>query len=143
MFYIVSSLYPSFLQSRLHILSRVFRSTAKEPILEWDESDEDPQEWKGVIRISWVSKFQPYNKHKIFRFLTLYTTIPHDKLKSRLASIIQKSFIFKNGNRRFKYLILGHEEAYFVKVHSDSKSKYTEDLLVDNIFVFFVVKVFT
>ena len=85
---------------------------------------------------------------KFFDFSTLYTNIPHDKLKSRLASIIRNSFIFKNGNRRYKYLVLGHGEAYFVKEHSDYKSKYTEDdiikmleLLVD-IFVVFVGKVF-
>ena len=61
---------------------------------------------------------------KSFDFSTLYTTIPHDKLKSRLASIIRNSFMFKNGNRRYKYLVLGHEESYFVKEHSDSKHKY-------------------
>ena len=86
---------------------------------------------------------------KSFDFSTLYTTIPHDKLKSRLASIIRNSFMFKNGNRRYKYLVLGHEESYFVKEHSDSKHKYSEDdiikmleLLVDNIFVVFAGKVF-
>ena len=86
---------------------------------------------------------------KSFDFSTLYTTIPHDKLKSRLASIIRNSFMFKNGNRRYKYLVLGHEESYFVKEHSDSKHKYSEDdiikmleFLVDNIFVVFVGKVF-
>ena len=86
---------------------------------------------------------------KTFDFSTLYTTIPHDKLKSRLASIIRNSFIFKNGNRRYKYLVLGHEEAYFVKEHADSKNKYSEDdiikileFLVDNIFVVFAGKVF-
>ena len=70
-------------------------------------------------------------------------------MKSRLASIIRYSFIFKNYNRRYKYLVLGHEEAYFVKEHSDSKSKYTEDdiikileFLVENIFVHFAGKVF-
>ena len=57
---------------------------------------------------------------KSFVFSTLYTTIPHDKLKSRLASIIWNSFMFKNGNRRYKYLVLGQEESYFVKEHSDS-----------------------
>ena len=80
---------------------------------------------------------------KSFDFSTLYTTIPHDKLKSRLASIIRNSFMFKNGNRRYKYLVLSHEESYFVKEHSYSKHKYSEDdiikmleFLVDNIFVF-------
>ena len=86
---------------------------------------------------------------KSFDFSNLYTTIPHDKLKSRLASIIRNSFMFKNGNRRYKYLVLGHEESYFVKEHSDSKHKYSEDdiikmleFLVDNIFVVFAGKVF-
>ena len=86
---------------------------------------------------------------KSFDFSTLYTTIPHQKLKERLTSIIQNAFIFKNGNRRYKYLVLGHEETYFVKEHSDSKNKYSEDdiikmleFLVDNIFVVFAGKVF-
>ena len=86
---------------------------------------------------------------KSFDFSTLYTTIPHQRLKDRLTSIIRNAFIFKNGNRRYKYLVLGHEETYFVKEHSDSKSKYSEDdiikmleFLVDNIFVVFAGKVF-
>ena len=86
---------------------------------------------------------------KSFDFSTLYTTIPHQKLKERLTSIIRNAFIFKNGNRRYKYLVLGHEETYFVKEHSDSKNKYSEDdiikmleFLVDNIFVVFAGIVF-
>ena len=86
---------------------------------------------------------------KSFDFSTLYTTISHYKLKNRLASIIRNSFMFKNDNRRYKYLVLGHEESYFVKEHSDSKHKYSEDdiikmleFLVDNIFVVFAGKVF-
>ena len=58
-------------------------------------------------------------------------------------------FIYKNGNRRYKFLVLGREGPYFVKEHSDSKNKYTEDyiinmleFLVDNIFVVFGGKVF-
>ena len=62
---------------------------------------------------------------KSFDFSTLYTTIPHQKLKSRLATIIRNSFIHKNGNRRYKYLVLGRKGPYFVKEHSDSKNKYT------------------
>ena len=57
--------------------------------------------------------------------------------------------MFKNGNHRYKYLVLGHEESYFEKEHSDSKHKYSEDniikmleFLVDNIFVVFAGKVF-
>ena len=82
-------------------------------------------------------------------FSTLYTTIHHQKLKSMLATIIRNSLLHKNGNRRYKYLVLGHEGPYFVKEHSDSKNKYTEEdivkmleFLVDNIFVVFAGKVF-
>ena len=57
--------------------------------------------------------------------------------------------MFKNGNRRYKYLVLGNEESYFVKEESDSKHKYSEDyiikmleFLVDNIFVVFAGNVF-
>ena len=96
------------------------------------------------------TNFNNITSIKSFDFSTLYTTIPHDKLKSRLAtcSIIRNSFMFKNGNHRYKYLVLGHEESYFVKEHSDSKLKYSEDdiikmleFLVDNIFVVFAGKV--
>ena len=85
---------------------------------------------------------------KFFDFSTLNTTIPHQKLKSRLATIIRNSFLHKNGNRRYKYLVLGREGPYFMKEHSDSKNKYTEEdiikmleFLVDNIFVVFAGKV--
>ena len=60
----------------------------------------------------------------------LYTTIPHQKLKSRLATIIRNSFIHKYGNRRYKYLVLSRERPYFVREHSDSKSKYTEEIII-------------
>ena len=46
---------------------------------------------------------------KSFDFFTLYTTIPHQKLKSRLAIIIRNSFIHKSGNRRYNFLVLGRE----------------------------------
>ena len=50
---------------------------------------------------------------------------------------------------RYKFLVLGREGPYFVKEHSDSNNKYTEDdiinmleILVGNIFVVFGGKVF-
>ena len=85
---------------------------------------------------------------KSFDFSTLYMTIPHQKLKSRLATIIRNSFLHKNGNQRYKYLVLGREGPYFVE-ETDSKNKYTEEdiikmleILVDNIFVVLAGKVF-
>ena len=86
---------------------------------------------------------------KFFDFSTLYTTIPHQKVKNRPTTIIQNSFIHRNGNRTYKFLVFGREGPYFVKENSDSKNKYTEDdiinmldFLVDNIFVVFGGKVF-
>ena len=55
----------------------------------------------------------------------------------------------QNVNRWYKYLVLGHEDGYFMKEHSDSISKYSEDDIikmlefpVDTIFVIFASKVF-
>ena len=83
---------------------------------------------------------------KSFDFSTFHTTTPHQKLKSRLATIIWISLIHKNGNRRYKYLVLCRAGSYFLKEHSDSKSKYTEEdiinileILVDDIFVVFAL----
>ena len=67
---------------------------------------------------------------KPFDFSTPYTTIPHQNLKSRLATILRTSFVHKNGNRRYKYLVLVREWPYFVKKNSDSKSKYTEEDII-------------
>ena len=85
---------------------------------------------------------------KTFDFSTLYRTLPHQKL-TRLATIIRNSFLQKNGNQRYKHLVLGRDGPYFVKEHSDSKKKYTEEdiikmleFLVDNIFVVFAGKGF-
>ena len=58
--------------------------------------------------------------------------------------MIQQSFYYKNGNRRYKFLVLGHDQTYFVKNYTYSKNKYTEtdivkmlEFLIDNIFVEF------
>ena len=122
--------------------------------------------WAFVIGLSQISSFffehvytnfdrppdacgHTFSYWKLTWKVTLYTTIPHKKLKSRLATIIRNSFLHKNGNRRYKYLVLGREVPYFVKEHSDSKNKYTEEdiikifeFLVDNIFVVFAGKDF-
>ena len=102
------------------------------------------KEFKGILDHLKSPTFNHVTSIKSFDFSTLYTTIPHQKLKDRLTSIIRSAFIFKNGNHRYK-LVLGHEETYFVKAPHDSKNKYSEDdiikifeFLVDNIFVFFL-----
>ena len=79
---------------------------------------------------------------KTYDFSTLYTNIPHSKLKSRLAELIRNAFRFNNGKKRYEYIVVGYKSTYFVKDHSEAKNKYTEDdivimieFLIDNIFV--------
>ena len=99
---------------------------------------------KELLKHIKSQNFNHITSIKSFDFSTLYTTIPHQKLKRRLATTIRSSFIHKNGNRRYTVLVLGRKGPYFVKENSDSKIKYTEDdiinlldFLVDNIFVVF------
>ena len=86
---------------------------------------------------------------KTFDFSTLYTTIPHSKLKERLKLLISQCFFYSNGSRRYKYLVLGREKSYFVKHHTGSDNKYTDseiiqmlEFLIDNIFVEFGGQIF-
>ena len=79
---------------------------------------------------------------KTFDFSTLYTTIPHNKLKSRLTDIIRQAFRYQNGKSRYKYIVVNYHHTYFVQNHSDAENKYTEDdvvrmleFLIDNIYV--------
>ena len=83
------------------------------------------------------------NSIKTFDFSTLYTNILHSKLKDKLKELVQLCFIKKNGQRRYKYLVLGRDRSYFVKHHSDSNKRFSEtdifnmlELLIDNIFCY-------
>jgi hypothetical protein len=84
------------------------------------------------------------NSIKTFDFSTRYTTIPNSKLKNKLRELVQLCFIKNNGQRRYKYLVLGRDRSYFVKHHSDSTNKCSEtdifsmlEYLIDNIFAMF------
>ena len=89
------------------------------------------------------------NSIKTYDFSTLYTNIPHDDLKNRLKDLIFQCFFSKKEKRRYKFLVIGHSSTYFVKYHTDSPNKYTEDdivnmlnFLIDNIFVEFAGQIF-
>ena len=84
------------------------------------------------------------NSITTFDFSTLYTTIPHSKLKDKLRELVQLCFMKKNGQRRYKYLVLGRDRSYVVKKHSDSTKKFINmlEFLIDNIFVMLGGRVF-
>ena len=93
--------------------------------------------------------FSSVHSIRSYDFSTLYTTIPHVNLKLRLSDIIKGAFFHKNGRRRYKYLVIHPLGNYFVREHTDSTNKYTEDdiiqmlnFLIDNIFVVFGGMVF-
>jgi hypothetical protein len=82
------------------------------------------------------------NSIKTHDFSTLYTTIPHEKLKSRLFDIIDNCSFNENGKREYSYLVISHQKHYFVKYLSNFTQKYFEikikkmiEFLIDNIFV--------
>ena len=112
----------------------------------------DPEEFKGVIRTFQISNFQPCNKHQVLWFSPIFIQpylIRNWTTDSQASELSETPSFSKNGNRRYKYLVLGQQETYFVKEHSDSKNKYSEDyiikmpeFLIDNIFAVFARKVF-
>ena len=88
------------------------------------------------------------NSIKYFNFSTLYTTIPHDKLKSKLKEIINQCFFHKNGNRRFQYVVLTTRHIlrsgtlWCTTKYSDADVIKMLEYLIDNIFVEFGGRIF-
>ena len=143
------SLYPFYSQNCLHLLSKVFRRTARQPSQEMGSircgSSRIQKNYWIILNLQ-ISTF--ITNIKSLDFSTLYTTIPHLNLKSRLATIIRNSVLHKNRNQGYKYLVLRRKGPHFVKEHSDAKNKYTEEdimkmleFLIDSIFVVFAGKI--
>ena len=77
-------------------------------------------------------------------FSTLYTSIPHDLLKSRINNIINNAFKRKNGATRYTHIKVGRNKSYFTNDPLNGDNKYTAsdiskiiEFLVDNIYVRF------
>jgi len=69
-------------------------------------------------------------------------SIPHPKLKSQLKDLVTHFFRGKSGKRRYSYIVVYGLNAYFVKDHTNRKTKYTGDdivnkinFLIDNIYI--------
>ena len=79
-----------------------------------------------------------------FDFSALYTSNPHDLLKSRMNSIINNAFKYKNGATRYTHIKVGRNKNYFTSDPLNGDNKYTAndickmiEFLVDNIYVRF------
>ena len=84
-----------------------------------------------------------------FDLSTLYTSIPHDLLKSRMNNIINNAFKDKNGATRYTHFKAGRNKSYFTGDPLNCDNKYTAndicrmtEFLVDNIYVRFGGQIF-
>ena len=91
------------------------------------------------------------NSIKRFDFSTLYTSIPHSKLKNKLRELVQLCFIKKWPTQIQRPCVRkGQIRSYFENKPTDSTKKFSEtDIinmlvfgLIDNIFVMFGGRVF-
>jgi hypothetical protein len=86
--------------------------------------------------------FSHVSSIKTFDFSTLYTTLPHNKLTTRLKETIHKAFSHRNYGSKF--VVLGCNSTYFSSKIQRGKTCYSEEqvismleFLIDNIFVSF------
>ena len=80
-----------------------------------------------------------------FDFSTLYTSIPHDLLKSRISNLLHNAFRKKDGSVRYTHIKLTRAKGYFTHdINGGGDNMFTADsicemieFLIDNIFVQF------
>ena len=97
----------------------------------------------GHLRVHRATSIQTFD------FSILYTSIPHDLLKSRMNSIITNSFKHKNGATRYTHIKVCRNKSYFTSDPLNGDNKYTADdickmieFLMDNIYVRFGAQLF-
>ena len=80
-----------------------------------------------------------------FDFSTLYTSIPHDRLKSRISYLVHNAFRKKHRSVRYTYIKVIRAQRYFTHdINGGGDNMYTADNIfkmiefsIDNIFVQF------
>ena len=80
-----------------------------------------------------------------YDFSTLYTSIPHNLLKSRITALIHNSFKRRNGSNRYTHIKIMSGKGYFIDTINPGRDNlYTADQIcrmvefsIDNIFVKF------
>ena len=87
---------------------------------------------KDLIKDIQSRSLSSCNRIKAFDLSTLCTTIPRSRLKDKLRELVQLCFTKRNGQYRYKYLVLGRYISYFViKTHSDSTKKLSETDIIN------------
>ena len=80
-----------------------------------------------------------------YDFSTLYTSIPHNLLMSRITALIHNSFKRRNGSNRYTHIKITSGKGYFIDtINPGGDNLYTADqicrmveFMIDNIFVKF------
>jgi hypothetical protein len=92
--------------------------------------------------------FSQVSSIKTLDFSTLYTTLSHDKLKTRLKETIHKAFSHRNNGSKF--VVLGYNSTYFSYKIQKGKTCYSEEqvirmleFLIDNILTALSLYIFT
>ena len=77
-----------------------------------------------------------------FDFSTLYTFIPHQKLKDRIHMLVNQTFLYKNGSRRYKHLVVSEDGTFSTNEEASAGKNYDKtficqmtDFLIDNIYI--------
>ena len=111
--------------------------------------------WRSGINHMWILRnskdlldnlksrsFSQVSSIKTFDFSTLCTTLPHDKLKTRVKEAIHKGFSHRNYGSKF--VVLGYNSTYFSNKIQKGKTCYSEEqvismleFLIDSIFASF------
>ena len=58
-----------------------------------------------------------------FDFLTPYTFIPHQKLRDRIQMFVNQTFLYKNGSRRYKHLVVNGGRTSFTNEKTSAGKK--------------------
>ena len=85
-----------------------------------------------------------------FDFLTLYTSVPHDLLKSRISNLVHNTFRKNDASVRYTHIKVTRAQGYFTHdINGSGNNMYTADnickmieFLIDNIFVQFGGRLF-
>ena len=90
-------------------------------------------------------QFRTSTSVQTYDFSTLYTSIPHNLLKSRITALIHNLFKRRNGSNRYTHIKITSGKGYFIDtINPGGDNLYTADqicrmveFLIDNIFVKF------
>jgi hypothetical protein len=90
----------------------------------------------GIVKInnndSGTESYRSFESSiKTFDFSTLYTTLPHDKLKTCLKEIMHKAFSHRNYGS--KCVVLGYNSTYFSNKIQKGKTCYSEEQVISRI----------